>query len=67
MIPKIPEFFQEIVELNCNPHQQAKIKDYRDQIKQVLEIITVELIIYDKKELRIKLFEGLEDLLNDEN
>ena len=66
ILDKIPVILSKIVELTDSPLWEAKTKDSREHIKIILEIITVELTIGNKKELKIKLFEGLEDFLNDE-
>jgi uncharacterized protein (UPF0335 family) len=67
ILDRLPTILAKIVELSSNAISKGKIKEHRDDIRLILDIITVELQISNKKELKIKLLEGLEDLLDDEN
>ncbi len=67
LLDKLPGIMAKIVELSSQALWKAKLRERREEIKLILEIIWVELQIDNKKELKIKLFEGLEGMLDDEN
>lgn len=59
-INRLPEVINETFELASKMLSSADIETMRDDIEQLLEICTFELTINEKKELKIKLFDGLE-------
>ena len=64
ILAKLPSILSKIVELSSNAIGEAKIKDSREDIRLILEIVAVELLINNKKELKVELFLGLCDLVN---
>ncbi len=64
ILAKLPTILAKIVELSSNGIGEAKLRDSRDDIRLILEIVAVELIITNKKELKVELFFGLWDLVN---
>jgi len=65
-LDRLPEILQKLHELAGRVLSEADYKGWRDDIKQIMEIVLHELILTNKKELRIKLLEGLEKLENGE-
>jgi hypothetical protein len=67
LVQKIPIILSKIVELSTKAITYEETSGMRDDIRQILEVIAVELQISNKKELKVKLFAGLEDLIKPEN
>ncbi len=65
-IDHLPEVLLKILELATKSLRGDEIKDLRADIHKFIELITLELEMNNKKELKIKLDEGLEWILNDE-
>ena len=62
-LEKLPEMLLKTVELASNTINKAKIEGFKNDIKLLLEITTVELTINNKKELKVKLFDVLDRLV----
>lgn len=66
-IDDIPEVLTKIFELCSKVLSNKEISTMRDEITKLVEITTFELSVSTKKELTVKLFEGLEDVLKLKN
>ena len=63
----LPEILLKTSELAGNTIKKAESEDIREDLKKLLAITTSELLITNKKELRIQLFGVLERILNSDN
>lgn len=63
----LPEILLKTSELAGNTIKKAESEDIREDLKKLLAITTSELLITNKKELRIQLFWVLERILNSDN
>lgn len=61
---RLPDILWKTFELSSKVLSNAEIQGMKADILKLMEICTFELEINTKKELKIKLFEGLEDLWN---
>ena len=61
-LDRLPEILQNLHELSSRVLTEAEYGDMRNDIKQLIEIVSHELILSDKKELKVKLFEGIESI-----
>ena len=59
---RLPDILQNLQELASNVLSEADYGEWRWDIKQLMELVSHELILTNKKELKVKLFEGLENL-----
>jgi hypothetical protein len=59
---RLPEILQNLHELSSNVLSNAVYTSWRNDLKQLIELTTHELILNDKKELKVKLFDALEKL-----
>ena len=65
-LDRLPEILQNLHELSSRVLSEADYGESRDDIKQLIEIVSHELTLTNKKELKVKLFECLEKLETDE-
>ena len=61
-LDRLPKILSDLHELASKVQSEADYEDMRNDIKQLMEIVSHELILDNKKELKVKLFEGLEKL-----
>ena len=61
-LDRLPEILLDLHELASKAQSEADYEDMRNDIKQLMELVSHELILDNKKELKVKLFEGLENL-----
>ena len=66
-LDKIPEVITKIFELCSKALSNQEISAIKDEVIKLVEITTFELSVSTKKELKVKLFEGLEDVLKLKN
>ena len=59
---RLPEILQNLHELSSRVLSEADYVWWRDDIRQLMEIVLHELTLTNKKELKVKLLEGLENL-----
>ena len=64
-LDRLPEILQNLHELSSRVLCEADYVWWRDDIRQLMEIVLHELTLTNKKELKVKLFEGLENLETD--
>jgi hypothetical protein len=63
----LPEVLWRTFELCGKAISNAKFEDIKDDIDKLMKLVTFELSVSTKKELTVKLFEGLEDVLKLKN
>lgn len=63
-INRLPKILIKIFELSNRSLPQRDIESIKDDLLKLVELTTFELSVTTKKELKIKLFEGLENILN---
>ena len=61
-LDRLPNILLDLHELSSRVLSEADYEDLRDDIRQLMEIVSHELILTNKKELKVKLLEGLENL-----
>jgi Resolvase, N terminal domain len=61
---KLPEILSKIFELLDKVLSKTKLSEVRGDFFRLLEIVTFELVIDTKKELKIKLFDGIENWIS---
>ena len=61
-LDRLPEILQNLHELADRVLSNEDYERYRDDIKQLMEIVLHELTLTNKKELKIKLLDSLEKL-----
>ena len=66
-LDRLPNVLYKIFELSSKVLSNAEIISMRDEYHKLLKLATLELPVNTKKELTVKLFEGLEDVLNWKN
>ena len=59
---RMPEILLNLHELSSRVLSEADYEGWRDDIKQLMEIVLHELTLTNKKELKVKLSEVLENL-----
>lgn len=64
-LERLPEIVQKLHELSSKVLSEADYEGMRNDIKQLIEIVSHELILNNKKELKVKLSEVLENLETD--
>jgi hypothetical protein len=65
-LDRLPEIVRNLHELASRVLPEADYEGARDDIRQLIEIVSHELILTNKKELQIRLFDVLEELEIDE-
>ena len=65
-IEQLPEILWKITELMGEFIQEADYEGNRENIKKLIAITTNELYINDKKELKVKLFDWLDSIVEDD-
>lgn len=63
-IERLPKILVKIFELASRAIPVKEIEDIKWELVKLIELITFELSVTTKKELKVKLFEGLENVLN---
>lgn len=61
-LDRLPEILKDLHELASKVLSEADYQDSRDEIRQLIQLVSHELTLTTKKELKVKLFEGLENL-----
>lgn len=64
---RLPEILSKIFELSSKTLSEADSRGVKDDFFKLIELTIFELSISTKKELQVKLFEGLEDVLKLKN
>lgn len=64
-INRLPEIITNLHELSSRVLTDAEYEWWRDDVKKLMQIVLHELTLTNKKELKVKLFEGLENLETD--
>lgn len=62
-LERLPEVLSKTFELASKVLSSAEINTLNDDLRQLIELVTFELEINTKKELTVKLFEGLNNLV----
>ena len=65
-LDRLPEIVRNLHELASRALPEADYEGARDDIRQLIEIVSHERILTNKKELQIRLFDVLEELEIDE-
>jgi hypothetical protein len=61
-LDRLPEILFDLHELSGRVLTEADYEESRNDIKQLIELVSHELTLNDKKELKVKLLDGLENL-----
>ena len=64
-INRLPEIITNLHELSSKMLSNQEYEGWREDLRKFIQIVSHELILTNKKELKIKLFEGLENLETD--
>lgn len=63
-LDRLPQIVLDLHELASRVQSEADYEEMRDDIRQLMELVSHELTLTNKKELRIKLLDAFENLEN---
>ena len=61
-LERLPEILKKLHELTSNVLCEADLDDMRDDVKKLIDIVAHELVINNKKELKVELYDTLNNL-----
>ena len=61
-LERLPEILKKLHELTSNVLCEADIDDMRDDVKKLIDIVAHELVLNNKKELKVELYGTLNNL-----
>ncbi len=61
-LERLPEILKKLHELTSNVLCEADIDDMRDDVKKLIDIVAHELVLNNKKELKVELYDTLNNL-----
>ena len=61
-LERLPEILKKLHELTSNVLCEADLDDMRDDVKKLIDIVAHELVLNNKKELKVELYDTLNNL-----